>query len=240
MYRSCSSNLEGSALHLAPLCGNGATKTWGLSWSGERKMQSVDAPRIHSSNFTSIQLFLSLEGKQGGRGITWKEQKDRELEENGFMSSPSRLPWTARMCPVKVLISSGNSGFLSRRGAEDRELAVERAVPAPSRQLKGVASTLPRMLFPRTPASHSLSGKDVSIARFCTGEKTTLTPSSTLKNLVLVPTRLERSRLYQHRRSLGRQLQFLVQPLSSARRQRAEPWHRPELPSLLLMLITIQ
>lgn len=100
-------------------------------------MQSVDAPRIHSSNFTSIQLFLSLEGTQGGRGITWKEQKDRELEENGFMSSPSRLPWTARTCPVKVRISSGNSGFLPHRGAEARGLAVERAVPAPSRQLKG-------------------------------------------------------------------------------------------------------
>lgn len=154
-------------------------------------MQSVDAPRIHSSNFTSIQLFLSLEGKQGGRGITWKEQKDRELEENGFISSPSRLPWTARTCPIKVLVSSGNSGILSRRGAEARELAVERAVPVPSRLLKGVASTLPWMLFRRTPASHPLSGKDVSIARFCTGEKTTLTPSSTLKNLVLVPTRLE-------------------------------------------------
>lgn len=154
-------------------------------------MQSVDAPRIHSSNFTSIQLFLSLEGTQGGRGITWKEQKDRELEENGFMSSPSRLPWAARTCPVKVRISSGNSGFLSVEARKPGDLLWRGRFQHPQDRSKGVASTLPPILFRRTPASHPLFGKDVSIARFCTGEKTTLTPSSTLKNLVLVPTRLE-------------------------------------------------
>lgn len=91
LHCSRSSNLEEGAWHLVPLCGSGGTKTvlwdgesWGLSWSGERKTQGMDAPRlvdIHSSDFTSIQLFLNLKGTQAGQGITWKEQGARELEE---------------------------------------------------------------------------------------------------------------------------------------------------------------
>lgn len=108
-------------------------ESWGLSWSGERKTQGARRGRTTHPIFTSIQLILSLEGTQAGGGLTWKEQgAPRAGRENGLMSSPSGLPWTARTCPPKVRVSSGNSGFLSGRGAEARELAVERAIPAPS------------------------------------------------------------------------------------------------------------